>query len=275
MPEGPSIVILREQAAHLVHMRITHASGNTRLDTQRLIGHTIVALRSWGKHFLIEFEHFSLRVHFLLFGSYRIDERRDGMTPRLSLSGSQGELNLYACSLRWIEEPLDAVYDWRTDVMSDQWSPARARRKLTGKPKLLACDALLDQEIFAGVGNIIKNEVLFRIRVHPLSEIGALPVTQRNALVREARTYAFEFLAWKKAYVLKKHWLVHTRQICPRCNIPLQRAKLGTTQRRSFFCNRCQVLYRTSERDEADTSRSVQTKGLAAARKKPRASHDA
>jgi formamidopyrimidine-DNA glycosylase len=26
-----------------------------------------------------------------------------------------------------------------------------------------------NQTIFAGVGNIIKNEVLFRIRVHPLS----------------------------------------------------------------------------------------------------------
>jgi len=277
MPEGPSIVILREQAAHLTHMRITRASGNTRLDTQRLIGQTIVALRSWGKHFLVEFENFSLRVHFLLFGSYRIDERREDMTPRLSLGGSQGELNLYACSLRWIEAPLDAVYDWRTDVMSDQWSAVRARKKLLERPKLLACDALLDQEIFAGVGNIIKNEVLFRIRVHPLSEIGALPAAQRSALVREARTYAFEFLAWKKAYVLKKHWLVHTRQICPRCNIPLQKAKLGTTQRRSFFCNQCQVLYTRSQQTVGQVSRSTPIKAAAAARRKttPRASRDA
>ncbi|MER3465444.1 MAG: endonuclease, partial [Chitinophagaceae bacterium] len=37
-------------------------------------------------------------------------------------------------------------------------------------------DALLDQEIFSGVGNIIKNEVLYRIEVHPLSTIGALPL---------------------------------------------------------------------------------------------------
>ena len=139
--------------------------------------------------------------------------------------------------------------------MSDQWRPARARRKLIDQPKLLACDALLDQEIFAGVGNIIKNEVLFRIRVHPLSEIGALPAAQRNALVREARTYAFEFLAWKKVYVLKKHWLVHTRQICPRCDIPLQKAKLGKTQRRSFFCNQCQLLYQGAAQPAADAAR--------------------
>ncbi|WP_257384982.1 endonuclease [Tahibacter caeni] len=272
MPEGPSIVILREQAAHLTRMCITHASGNTRLDTRRLVGQTIVALRSWGKHFLIEFEDFSLRVHFLLFGSYRIDERREGMAPRLSLSGARGELNLYACSLRWIEQPLDDVYDWRTDVMSDQWSAARARRKLVDRPKLQACDALLDQEIFAGVGNIIKNEALFRIRVHPLSTIGALPVAQHNALVREARTYAFEFLEWKKAYELKKHWLVHTRQICPRCGVPLEKAKLGTTQRRSFFCNQCQVLYGNPERPEAAASHGAVARARSAARKKAKTS---
>ena len=243
MPEGPSIVILREEAAHLTGMRITHATGNTRLDKSRFVGQTIVALRSWGKHFLIDFGAFSLRVHFLLFGSYAVDARRPDASPRLSLRGAQGELNLYACSLRFIEAPLDEVYDWRTDVMSDAWSAARARRKLRERPELLVCDAILDQEIFAGVGNIMKNEVLFRIRVHPLSTVGALPDAKRNALVREARVYAFEFLAWKKQHVLKKHWLAHTRSICPRCNVPFVKGKLGRTQRRSFYCTLCQVLY--------------------------------
>lgn len=268
MPEGPSIVILREEAAHLTGMRIAHASGNTRLDTSRLVGQTIVALRSWGKHFLIEFDTFSLRVHFLLFGTYRVDERRAGVTPRLSLRGAQGELNLYTCSVRWIEQPLDTVYDWRTDVMSDQWSAARARAKLIERPQLLACDALLDQDVFAGVGNIIKNEVLFRIRVHPLSETGALPAAQRNALVREARTYAFEFLAWKKAHVLKKHWLVHTRRTCPRCEVPLQQAKLGKTQRRSFFCTQCQVLYAGPTLPKPPAPRRIPANGQSTRRKK-------
>lgn len=247
MPEGPSIVILREQAAHLVGMRIREVTGNARLDRARLAGKTILALRSWGKHFLIEFDTFSLRAHFLLFGSYRIDERRAGVEPRLSLTGARGELNLYACAVRFIEEPLDEVYDWRTDVMSDQWSAPRARRKLQESPQTLACDALLDQDVFAGVGNIIKNEVLFRIRVHPLSTLGALPATQRNALVLEARNYAFEFLAWKKAGVLKRHWLAHTKRICPRCDVPLRQAKLGKTRRRTFYCTQCQVLYGDAE----------------------------
>ncbi len=43
--------------------------------------------------------------------------------------------------------------------------------------------------MFAGVGNIIKNEVLFRIRVHPCSKVGALPPAKLPKMVEEARIY--------------------------------------------------------------------------------------
>lgn len=142
--------------------------------------------RSWGKQFLIELPAFALRVHFMLWGSYR-NERKEDRTPRLALGFARGaELNFYSCSLRFIDEPLDQVYDWRSDVMSDQWDPALARRRLRAQPDKLVCDALLDQDLFAGVGNIIKNEVLFRIRVHPLSKVGALPGALQHPLRESA-----------------------------------------------------------------------------------------
>lgn len=240
MPEGPTIVILREQATKFVGRRVEHVDGNTTIGRERLCGECIVALRSWGKHFLIDFGGFALRVHFMLFGSYRIDERRENASPRLSLGFDNGELNFYACSLKFIEGDLDAIYDWTADVMSDAWDPAAARRKLRARPDTLACDALLDQTIFSGVGNIIKNEVLFRIRVHPLSRVGMLPVRKLVELVREARNYSFEFLEWKRAFVLKRHWLVHNRSVCSRCDIALRRAYLGRTH---FFCTSCQIAY--------------------------------
>jgi endonuclease-8 len=242
MPEGPSIVILRELAASFAGKQILTASGNTKIDKTRLVNQRIVALHSWGKHFLIELPGFALRIHFLLFGSYTINERKD-TAPRLSLQFAAGELNFYSCSVQYIEGSLGDTYDWRTDVMSDQWDAARALKKLRAMPNTYVCDALLDQTVFAGVGNIIKNEVLFRIRVHPLSAVGALPARKLRELVEQARRYSFEFLAWKRAFVLRKHWLVHTRSICPRCNIPLSKGKLGKTHRRSFFCERCQKKY--------------------------------
>lgn len=242
MPEGPSIVLLREAASVFVGKQVVRATGNAKIDIARIKGHRIVAIHSWGKHLLIEFDAFSVRIHLLMFGSFLINDRKPA-TPRLSLKFKQGELNFYSCSVRFIDTPLSEVYDWRADVMSEQWDDKLARSKLLHLPKTLACDALLDQTIFSGVGNIIKNEVLFRIRLHPLSEIGALSSRKLNELIKQARLYSFEFLEWKRAFVLRKHWLAHTKSICPRCHIPFLKGKLGKTQRRSFYCKRCQIKY--------------------------------
>jgi endonuclease VIII len=244
MPEGPSIVILKEQAAAFAGRRIARAEGNTTIDKHRLVGQTIESLRSWGKHFLIELDDFSLRVHLMMFGSYRIDERKADSVPRLSLGFDGGhELNFYACSVKFVEEPLDLLYEWQGDVMSELWDPALAKKKLRTVPDMLVCDALLNQDVFAGVGNIIKNEVLFRIRLHPLSTVGALPAKKLNELVTQARQYSFDFYEWKKQFVLRKHWLAHKKKTCPRCHIPLLLEWLGTTNRRTFYCGNCQKLY--------------------------------
>lgn len=160
----------------------------------------------------------------------------------MALRFDNGELNVYACSVMFIEQPLDQVYDWRADVMSDCWDPALARRRLEASPATLVCDALLDQQIFSGVGNIIKNEVLFRIRVHPATRVGDLPPRRLDQLIAQARRYSFEFLAWKRAFVLKKHWQVHTRRTCPACGGPISKLYMGRTRRRTFFCDRCQAL---------------------------------
>jgi endonuclease-8 len=243
MPEGPSLVILRELAASFEGQRIRSASGNAKIDMERITGQRIKALRTWGKHFLIEFDGFAVRIHFLMFGSYCINQRKD-RPPRLALAFARGkELNFYSCAIRVLEGDLDAQYDWTADVMSERWDPAAARRKLRRMPETLVCDALLDQTVFAGVGNIIKNEVLFRIRLHPLTPVGALPGRKLAELVEQARQYSFEFLEWKKAFVLRKHWLAHTKRECPRCHLPFIKAHLGVTNRRSFFCERCQVRY--------------------------------
>lgn len=244
MPEGPSLVILREEAKVFEGRRILRVEGNTKIDKARLEGRTVTAVRTWGKHFLVETPKVALRIHLLMFGSYRIDERREDKPLRIGLGFARGrELNFYSCAARLVEEPVDLLYDWAADVMSDAWDPKLARRRLCEHPGTLACDALLDQSVFAGVGNIIMNEVLFRVRVHPLSRIGALPPAKLRELVKQARQYSFDFLEWKKAFVLRKHWLAHTKRTCPRCGIPLHKGHLGLTQRRSFWCEGCQVLH--------------------------------
>lgn len=242
MPEGPSIVILKELVQPFKGKKVISVAGNTKVDKGRAADKKIVDFKNWGKHFLICFKDFTIRIHLMLFGSYRINEEKDS-PPRLSLKFNNGVLNFYTCSVVVIDEPLDTVYDWSADVMSDAWNSKAAIEKLKAKPGMLVCDALLDQHIFSGSGNIIKNEVLFRAKIHPLSTVGAIPAKLLKHLVDEVRLYSFDFLKWKKAFELKKHWQAHTKKECPRCQIPLTKEHLGKTKRRTFFCSNCQILY--------------------------------
>ena len=241
--EGPSLVILHDAIKSFRRKKVIKASGTTTtIDAAELQNQTIQDFKTWGKHFLIVFKKFSLRIHFLMFGSYRINERKDAK-PRLQLKFKRGELNFYTCSIMKLEEDLESIYDWTADVMNDRWDAAKARRKIKRDPHANVGDVLLDQNIFAGVGNIIKNEVLFRIKVHPATAIGALPPKKLTELIQEARNYSFDFYRWKKVYELKKHWLIYTKKKCPQCKGPVQKKYTGITKRRSFFCENCQALY--------------------------------
>lgn len=242
MPEGPSMVILKEEALQFTGKKILSVTGNTKIDLDRLAGMKVNEFRSWGKHFLICFNDFIVRIHFLMWGSYRINEIKD-RPVRLGLTFENGQLNFYSCSVKIIEGDPDSNYDFSSDVMSDTWDPAKALRKIKDSPERMACDILLDQEIFSGVGNIIKNEVLYRIHVHPESLAANMPSPAIDDLIREARNYSFDFYEWKKKYELKKHWLAHTKKICLRCNLPFTKRHTGKSDRRSFFCENCQKLY--------------------------------
>ncbi|HET7003547.1 MAG TPA: DNA-formamidopyrimidine glycosylase family protein [Puia sp.] len=242
MPEGPSILLVRETLQPFIGKKVLSAKGNSKIEKARLIDQKIIDIRSWGKHLLICFEGFTLRIHFLMFGTYLVNERKS--TPlRLSLCFKKDELNFYTCSIQFINEPLDEIYDFSADVLNDLWSPRKASSKLRSIPDMNVSDVLLDQQIFSGVGNIIKNEVLFRIRVHPKSIVGSLPQKLKSALIREAHNYSLDFLKWKRKFELKKHWLIYTKKTCPRDHAPVYKEHIGKTNRRTFYCEKCQILY--------------------------------
>lgn len=243
MPEGPSLIIAKEAMQPFVGKKVIAVSGNSKIEKERMVKKKLNDIKTWGKHLLLCFDDFTIRIHFLMFGTYYINSTKDAV-PRLSLQFAKGqELNLYTCAVKLFEEPLDEIYDWSADVLSDAWDAKAARKKLKLIPDAVVTDALLDQTIFSGVGNIIKNEVLYRIEVHPLSKIGALPPRKLSQLIKEARDYSYEFLHWKREFTLKKNWLVHTKKTCQRDECKIKKEYLGKTNRRTFFCDCCQKLY--------------------------------
>jgi endonuclease-8 len=244
MAEGPLLVMWKEDIQPFIGRKVTAVENNTKLDADRLLGKTITDVKTWGKHFLICFDNFTLRIHFLMFGDLYINRRKPPEKPiKLSLQFTDGELVFYNCALRFIEEPLYEVYDWSADVMNDEWDPKAAMKKLKAMPDALVCDALLNQDIFSGIGNIIKNEVLFRVRVQPLSLVGKIPGKKWDELLKELIAYSYQFLEWRRAGEFQRHWEANARKLCPRDKVPFIKAYLGENQRRSYYCTQCQVLY--------------------------------
>jgi endonuclease VIII len=242
MPEGPSLVILKEEVKPFEGKKVVLVEGNSKQPIERIQGKKLLEVKTWGKHFILRFAKFSVRIHFMLFGKAAVNKKLL-RPPRLSLQFSKGEINFYTCSVQFNEQPLDEVYDWTADVLSDNWDAKAARKKLKQMPETLVADALLDQNIFAGVGNIIKNEVLYRINVHPENKIGDLPPAKLTQLIKQARNYSFDFLKWKKEFTLRKHWLAHTKKTCSKDGSPIIKKHLGKTNRRTFYCEVCQVRY--------------------------------
>jgi endonuclease-8 len=247
--EGPSLHLAAEQLQPFAGRRIERVSGNSKIGIDRLTGKTVNEIFAWGKHLVFQFDTFALRVHFMLWGTFAAtvdgksvtgDYRRTG-PPRLVLDFPNGEITIWAASVKFVEDPkAKAAYDFAADVMADEWNARAALKKVRAFPRAEIADVLLDQAIFAGVGNIIKNEVLFRTRVSPFAKIRNIPMTKLRAIVADARVFSFRFLELRRIFSLRKNLEVYRKSVCPRCGTKIERRVHGQRARRSFFCRKCQ-----------------------------------
>ena len=243
MPEGPSIVIAKEELDQFVGLKILKADGSASIDMKRLAGKKITKIRSWGKHLLLCFDGFTIRIHFLMFGKYFIDSSKP-LRPRLAIkfAGSR-ELNFYTSAIILFEGSPNKVYDWTADIMHKDWDPRAAKKKMKALGDELIADVIMNQEIFAGVGNIIKNEALYRVKIHPASITGAIPARRMTALCHELRKYSFEFLEQRKAGKLAANWQVYKKKTCKRDGHPVFVSHIGKLKRRTFYCDACQEKF--------------------------------
>lgn len=243
MPEGPQIVFLKEQAGIFVDQEVIIAKSDyTEIPIEIISGQPLRNIKSFGKELLLCFPDFTIRVHLMFFGKYAINGSINRQLT-LGLTFENGDLNFYACHCIIIQNQLNLVYDWEKDVMQENFNFNQAFTNLRSQPEKLICDALLDQSILAGVGNGIKNEALFQAQIHPENMVGIIPETHLKSLIKACVIISFEYLQWLKEEINPITWRVYRQKVCPRDHLNLRKEKLGKTQRSSYFCEKCQVLY--------------------------------
>lgn len=245
--EGPSLVILKEELKPFVGKKVLRVSGNTREPKETLRGLSLKRVHIWGKVLFLEFSKGKgapsvwTRTHFMMFGSYRIDDPKPDRVPRLKLEFPNGVFETYACSFRFTDRDAFAALDRRVDMLAQQWDEGHVLRLLATKKEIFLCDLLLDQGIFAGSGNIVKNEVLFNLRRHPLTTLGEIRCADWPLVIRAVRNYCEHFYEWKKRFELRRHWQVYRKYRCPLCDGKLKREKLGCLERSTFYCEVHQI----------------------------------
>jgi len=121
--EGPGVKVIAEKLESFAGKTVIAAAGNARIEKEVLQGKEVKAIFSRGKNLVIAFVEFALKLHFLMYGSYRINEERVGVQPRLALRFDDDEiLNFYNCSIRILSsQQVDELYDETFDILSENW----------------------------------------------------------------------------------------------------------------------------------------------------------
>ena len=133
------------------------------------------------------------------------------------------------------------------DLLGPDWDPAQAVANLGRDPQRTIGEALLDQSLLAGVGNMYKAEILFLEHLDPWTPVGAVPdldgvVATAYRLLRANRDHPEQSTT---GYVGRgrEHW-VYARggEACMRCGNPVRRAEQGEPpyQRPTYWCPVCQ-----------------------------------
>lgn len=245
--EGPSLFLAEEQLRPFKKQVVGAASGNTKaVDPTSLVGLPVKDLFSWGKHLVFQFPDFAIRIHFMLFGTFEAEidgkwvtgDYRRAREPRLALTFPNGQFLAFNCSVKVIESKnAKKDYDFTRDIMHKSWDAAGALKLSRETPDEMIADVLLDQDIFAGVGNIIKNEVLSITKLAPQHKIGDLTPKKLREVIEETQAFSLQFYKWRKKFVLRKNLKAHGRGVCPHCGSKLIKQKTGKRDRWAYWCS--------------------------------------
>ncbi|UBU11652.1 Fpg/Nei family DNA glycosylase [Nonomuraea gerenzanensis] len=242
MPEGHLIHRhAREQHADLAGRTVHASSPQGRFDAQPYDGRLLRSVEAVGKHLLYHFDaapavhvHLGMRGLFLRYDDPASSPRAG---TRLRLVTDEVAYDLIAPSRC---EPLDAggvgalFASLGPDPLREDASEAEAVRRLTAFRGPVGA-AVLDQKVWAGVGNAWRAELLFLTGLHPdtrhLDESAAARLWEAAssymALGRDAGQVVSDPAAPDERWVYK-------RERCRRCGTPVETWQLAS--RTAYAC---------------------------------------
>jgi endonuclease VIII len=230
---------------------------------QRLVGTRVVSIDPVGKHLLIRFDNgLTLHTHLRMGGTWH--RYAPGEKWRIADWKARVVLevpeHVVVCFNAPVAELMDdravaihpALVSLGPDLLAPAFAADEAVRRLQSHPDLEVAEALLDQRVMAGIGNVFKSEILFVEGINPWTPVSTLDDAQLTSLVATARRLLLDNatpgrpqrVTTRGDPTVRPSAYVYGRanERCTRCGTPICIRRQGALNRSTYWCPRCQPI---------------------------------
>jgi endonuclease VIII len=219
---------------------------------ERLRGRAVTKVDTHGKHLFLRFEgDLVLHSHLRMTGAWAVYRHgaRWRRAPRRAwlVIRSRGHevvefdgpvLELMTAGRTRFDQRLGAL---GPDVLADAFGADRFLARLRADdPTRGIGDALLDQRIVAGLGNVWKAEGCWGARLDPWRRVGDVTDAEALAVIADARPRMLAAADASHNHVTDRHVYDRAGRPCPRCGATIAARGQGDDNRTTFWCPGCQ-----------------------------------
>ncbi len=220
-----------------VEVETPHPRAGVKRLAERLDGRILERVEAQGKNLYLSFSGgVVLRSHLRMNGRWRVERRGTVWrgTPWLVLRGDEYE------AVQWNGPVLDLVtqcYLGSTIVDIVREVPEAARFRAIDQRRAVG-DALLDQRLVAGIGNMWKAEALWEARVSPWRVLADISDDELTSVLETAHRHMNASVAGTRPL---RHVYRRAGRACHRCGGVIRSAPQGENARTAYWCPRCQT----------------------------------
>ena len=282
MAEGHAVARWADALQVLVGERVTSIQVPPRWRDRaaHVLDHRVTRVHARGKHLVVEVSGgWLIHTHAMQYGSWQVGPIGDPLRKperfiRLRLVTPRHDAIFYHGPVMEVLSSEEFAVHERyhalgPDLLHDDFDVDEVRRRLRAQGSREIGDAVLDQRVVSGIGNIYKSEGLFLAAIDPfrradcitngeldvffaelipLMQDGRLKYGMTMTLPEELR-----FEPWLRNWVYRRRG-----QPCFVCATPIGMRRQGEFQRTTYFCPYCQDVTQANEGNEkAETTETA------------------
>jgi endonuclease-8 len=136
------------------------------------------------------------------------------------------------------------------DLITPDFDADQAFNRLRPRADVEIAEALLDQRVMAGIGNVFKSETLFIERINPWTHVSSLSDEQLQKLIATAHRLLLDNATPGRPQRVTTRGDPHARgneyvygrahKPCTRCGTPIRVQRQGALNRSTYWCPKCQ-----------------------------------